>query len=81
MNGLAVATCMVCGESGHPSSQCKTLCDPLKDGFQSGGGGGGSHSHGDDDDESVGACYLRSISFTTSRNPVVSLKNSIRCHE
>lgn len=48
MDGPPQVVCMVCKESGHNSSICPALSEPLKNGFYSGGGysGGG----GEDDD-------------------------------
>ena len=42
--------CSVCGEGGHPSRRCPTLCEPLKSGFVKPSGG---HQHSDEDDESA----------------------------
>ena len=44
------ATCMACGEQGHPSATCKTLRIPPDGFYTGGGGGGGGHSHDEDDE-------------------------------
>ena len=59
------ATCMACGEAGHPSANCKTLRIP-PEGFYTGGGGGGGHSHDDDDEKaSIGSRMLYTLSSST----------------
>lgn len=43
------ARCSVCGESDHHSSHCKTLSEPLKEGFYK--PSGGYQGGGEDEDE------------------------------
>jgi hypothetical protein len=41
--------CLVCKTQGHNEANCPQLCEPLKNGFYSGGGGGAAHSHEEED--------------------------------
>jgi len=42
-------TCSLCKKTGHSSSNCPDLHDPLKEGFYS-GGGDAQHTHNEEEE-------------------------------
>ena len=74
----APKSCRYCKEPHHSAYSCPLLCDPLNQGFHTGGNGGQGHSH-DDEEDSISPTLTPYFYWVLVENETIKCVYDCRC--